>query len=110
MKGRIRIFLLIIVIAVISGCVSAGIHDLEIYTPASPNTGQIEVRFSKALGKLPLFQFHYTKEGLHSGLPLGNEIQKIKTEGAKMGAILLVLDCPSPGVVGYGMCMVYGYE
>ncbi len=93
------------------GCgLSAGFHDREIYQPAAPYNGEPRLVFGQQRENLPLFQMKYIKEGLHNGLPLADEIRKIKEEGSRLGATLLVLDCPQPGVVGSGMCMIYGYK
>lgn len=105
-----KIFFLTIAFLMLSGCVSSGIKDLEIYKSPPPYSGQPKVHFGAPRGELPLFQFRYIKESLHTGLPFANEIQMLKTKGASMGARTLVLDCPGPGVVGSGMCMVYGFE
>ena len=100
----------IIVLVMFSGCIASGVKDLEIYTSSPPYSGHPEVRFGAPKEVLPLLQFRYVKESVHDGLPTGKELQIIKTKGASLGARLLVLDCPGPGVVGSGMCMVYGYD
>ena len=105
-----KILFFIVVLLMLYGCVSSGIKDLQVYTAVSPYSGEPEVYYGSPKGGQPLFQFRYVKEQLHVGLPWASEIQVLKTKGSSMGAKLLVLDCPGPGVVGNGMCMVYGYE
>ena len=104
------IMVLAITIVMISGCTSAGFHDLEVYSSPPPISSEPLIRLGKPTGALPLFQFRFVKEGVHEGMPRANEIQMIKTKGASMGASKLILDCPGPGQMGFGMCMVYGYE
>jgi len=101
--------LLTITVITLSGCLF-GISNLIVYKSSAPYTGEPEVLFHSQSGKLPLFQFKFVKKYDHHGIPYPDELETIKTKGAEMGASLLFLDCPGPGLIGSGMCMVYGYK
>ena len=88
----IKHFLFLAIAAItLSGC-PMSVKDLQVYNSLEPYAGEPEVRFRSATGELPLFQFRFLKEYLHTGLPYPNELETIKTKGAAMGANFLILE------------------
>lgn len=86
------------------------ILDVRVISKHAPVTAEPQVLYRSPTDGQPLFQFRFVKQGSHIGFPDEAELTIVKQEGMKLGAGLLILDCPGMGLYGQGACLVYGYE
>ncbi len=100
---------LVVAVSMLVAC-GGGFSEQQIFTPSPAASGEPKVEFGSPRQEPPLFQVKYEKANGHLGLPWPEELAQIKSKGTELGASVVVLDCPRPGSIGYGVCIVYGYK
>jgi len=111
-KKNFKYVVLITLVLSMAGCASwfNKIDYVTIMHQSAPYTGPVQIRIGDGTAKAKaLFEMRVQKNEF-GGLPQGEFMEKIKMEGARYGANVLVFQCGAAGTTGQTVCIVYGYR
>jgi hypothetical protein len=111
-SARIAGILILLYAACFSGCASMfnSIDYVTVLQQAQPYSGQVRIRLGNGTARPgALFEMRVVKNEF-GGLPQGEFMNQIKSEGAKHGANVMEFFCGAPGTTGERVCIVYGYR
>jgi hypothetical protein len=91
---------------VLEGC--ADITGVTVLKTAPPYAGEVEIRLAPDSSSAPVLFEMKTNSSLQ--LPSDDILDKMKQEGAKLGANVLVFNCGAFGTVGEELCVARGHR